>query len=103
MPRAAINARPGGARLMPKPAIDPKESRRTVNLTQLHAGDCGRLHAAELGHDDAAILMALGLARRSRFRVSKAGDPWILEVRSTRIGLADAVARGLQVIPEPGS
>jgi Fe2+ transport system protein FeoA len=71
-----------------------------INLTQLRAGDYGRLHAAELTEEDASLLMALGLARRARFRVSKAGDPWILEVRSTRIGMSDAVARGLQVIPE---
>jgi len=81
--------------------IPVDETHTPVNLTQLRTGECGRLHTANLANDDSEILSALGLARRSRFRVSKAGDPWILEVRSTRIGLSDVVARGLMVTREP--
>lgn len=69
-----------------------------VDLTQLRAGEFGRLHASRLESSDSEVLTALGLATRSRFRVSKAGDPCILEVRSTRIGLSAAVARSLLVI-----
>ena len=49
---------------------------------------------------DQEMLRALGLAERSRFRVCKAGDPWILQVRGTRVGISDAVARRIMVIRE---
>ena len=72
-----------------------------VSLTQLRAGDRGRLHATRLEVDDREMLRALGLAEHSRFQVCKAGDPWILLVRSTRVGMSDAVAERILVIPEP--
>ena len=69
-----------------------------VRLTRLRAGDHGRLHATRLVVEDREMLRALGLAEHSRFRVCKAGDPWILQVRSTRVGLSDAVAHRILVI-----
>jgi Fe2+ transport system protein FeoA len=71
-----------------------------VRLTRLAAGSSARLLTADLVDGDRALLSALGLARGCRFRVCRAGDPWIVQVRSTRIGLADAVARRLLVLPE---
>ena len=71
-----------------------------VQLTELSAGDRGELHATKLTPGDRELLHALGLAERSRFRVCKAGDPWILQVRNTRVGMSDAVARRILVIPE---
>jgi Fe2+ transport system protein FeoA len=32
--------------------------------------------------------------------VCQTGDPWIVQVRSTRIGIAESVARAILVIPE---
>ncbi len=69
-----------------------------VRLTQLRAGDHGQLHATHLVVEDREMLRALGLAERSHFRVCKAGDPWILQVRSTRVGISDEVAQRLLVI-----
>ncbi len=71
-----------------------------VRLTELSVGDRGKLHATRLAGGDREILRALGLAERSRFRVCKGGDPWILLVRSTRVGISDAVARRILVIPD---
>jgi Fe2+ transport system protein FeoA len=42
-------------------------------------------------------LLALGLTSTSEFRLCKAGEPCIIQVRSTRIGLARAVARRIMV------
>ncbi len=78
-----------------EPATGP---RPPVCLTELGAGDHGRLHATRLVVEDREMLRALGLAEHSRFRVCKAGDPWILQVRSTRVGISDAVARRILVI-----
>ncbi len=71
-----------------------------VRLTRLGAGERGRLHATRLVDGDREMLRALGLAERSPFRVCKAGDPWILKVRGTRVGISDAVARRILVIRE---
>ncbi len=71
-----------------------------VSLTRLDTGERGRLHATRLVDGDREMLRALGLAERSPFRVCKAGDPWILKVRGTRVGISDAVARRILVIRE---
>lgn len=72
----------------------------TRALTDLTPGETGRLQGAELLEADRQLLSALGLVDHSRLRLCKAGDPWIVQVRGTRIGLADAVARRLQVVSE---
>ncbi len=79
-------------------AADPSST--PVRLTDLDTGDRGRLHAAELADDDREMLNALGLAEQRRFRLCQAGNPWIVQVNGTRVGLSEAVARHLLVIPE---
>lgn len=71
-----------------------------VQLTELAAGAAAQLHATSLGDDDFALLEALGMTRSCRFRVCKVGDPWIVQIRETRIGLAASVARRIFVVPE---
>ena len=80
--------------------VEPSVARSPVRLTQLRTGDRGKLHATRLLIDDWEVLRSLGLAESSRFRVCKAGDPWILQVRSTRVGISPAVACRILVIPE---
>ena len=46
------------------------------------------------------LLRSLGLTTDSLVRVCKQGEPCIVQVRSTRIGLSKAVARRIFVIPE---
>lgn len=71
-----------------------------LRLTDLRVGDYGRLHTADLAVQDREVLHALGLVKHSRFRLCKAGNPWIVQVRGTRVGLSDAVACRLLVVPE---
>ena len=71
-----------------------------IQLTELAEGSAVRFHSSDLGEDDFALLEALGMTRRCRLRICKAGDPWIVQVRETRIGLAAAVARRLLVVPD---
>jgi hypothetical protein len=59
-----------------------------------------RMHAAQLPREDCALLRALGLSDRCLLRVCKAGEPCIVQVRATRIGLSRELARGILVIPE---
>jgi Fe2+ transport system protein FeoA len=74
--------------------------RQPIPLSQLGAGCTARLHSAELAKDDCALLRALGLTDRCLLRVCKAGEPCIVEVKATRIGLSRALARGVFVVPE---
>lgn len=68
-----------------------------VTLTSLRQGDQGVLLSAGLRPADQDYLTALGFALRSPFRLCQAGDPWIVQVRGTRIGLSEQVAKNLRV------
>lgn len=82
----------------PAAAADPAP----VDVTRLTVGAEARFHGSLCERADLEIIEALGLTVQSRLRVCQAGDPWIIQVRSTRIGLAEAVARRILVIPEAG-
>ena len=72
----------------------------TVRLSDLAPGRRARLHAAELAPQDCALLRAIGMTDRCVLRICKVGEPCIVEVRSTRIGLSRSVANGILVVPE---
>jgi Fe2+ transport system protein FeoA len=74
-----------------------------ICLCDLEVGTVARFHEARLDADVRDLLHALGLTPSSRVRLCKAGEPYIVQVRSTRIGLSRAVARAIFVIPEPVS
>ena len=78
----------------------PRTSELPIRLSQLAPGRRARLHAAELTPQDCALLRALGLTDRCSLRICKIGEPCIVEVRSTRIGLSRSVAHGIFVVPE---
>jgi Fe2+ transport system protein FeoA len=44
-----------------------------------------------------AVLRSLGLTDGARFRICRVGDPCIIQVRSTRIGLSQVVAQSIYV------
>lgn len=69
-----------------------------VLLTSLPVGTSATLHEVT---DVASrpVLRALGLTEASVLRLCQVGDPCIVQVRSTRIGLSSAVARCLYVVP----
>jgi Fe2+ transport system protein FeoA len=48
-----------------------------------------------------SLLRALGLAESEPFRLCKAGEPCILQVGATRIGVSRTVASQIFVIPDP--
>lgn len=73
-----------------------------IRLSELPVGTLARFEEAHLTPQDRAVLGAIGLTERCRLRVSKAGEPFIVQVRSTRIGLSRAVAEGIMVVPEIG-
>lgn len=71
-----------------------------IALTSLAAGQTGRLHEVRLDAQSIGLLRALGLSEAQPFRVCKAGEPCILQVDGTRIGVSGVVAAKLYVIPD---
>jgi Fe2+ transport system protein FeoA len=85
---------------MSAPASRPAEE--PVDLTRLGVGAEARFHHTRLERIDLEILEGLGLTSACRLRVCQVGDPWIVQVGATRIGLAESVARAILVIPGSG-
>ncbi|MFZ4721846.1 MAG: FeoA family protein [Phycisphaerales bacterium] len=76
--------------------------RPRVPLTQLQRGQRARLDAgcmAGLPENDQCLLRAMGVHEHCELRVCKPGEPCIIEVERTRVGLSGPVANQLMVTP----
>ena len=82
------------------PQPKPSGPAQPIPLTRFEAGKVVRLHTADLPAQDCALLGALGMTDRCVLRICKVGEPCIVQVQSTRIGLSRAVADGILVVPE---
>lgn len=82
------------------PLATSSETSHCRRLTDLRSGETARLLGADLRDQDVELLNALGMSVQSPFKLCKAGDPWIVQVRGTRIGISDHVARLLRVAPD---
>lgn len=78
----------------------PADGARVERLSELATGAVARLHRRELSEGEACLLAAMGLTEGCRLVVRSSGDPCIVEVRSTRIGLARTIAERLLVLGE---
>jgi Fe2+ transport system protein FeoA len=67
-------------------------------LTLLPAGATARLSGTRLDTDTRELLRGLGLTDASTLQVCKPGDPFIIQVRRTRLGLSRAVAEAIFVV-----
>ncbi len=83
------------------PLLSRPASQSIVPLTALRPGATARLHGADIDAACRARLRSLGLTDTCTLRLCKQGEPCIVQVRSTRIGLSRSVAHGLFVIPDP--
>lgn len=70
-----------------------------IRLCDLEVGRAARFHESALDAESTDLLRALGLTGQSVVRLCKGGEPCIVQVRSTRIGLSRAVAGSILVIP----
>jgi Fe2+ transport system protein FeoA len=84
----------------PGPLATSSDGRRLERLSELATGATARLHRRELSEGEACLLAAMGLTEGCRLVVRSSGDPCIVEVRSTRIGLARSIAERLLVLGE---
>ena len=74
---------------------------RPVRLCDLPVGFAARLHDAQLDPEARSQLRALGLTDGSVLRVCKQGEPCVVQVRTTRIGIAGRIARDVFVFVVP--
>lgn len=68
----------------------------------LPAGTEGTLHS--IGDDQArGLLRSLGVLNGCRLRICQTGNPCVIQVRSTRIGITQSTAQIVSVVPDrPG-
>jgi Fe2+ transport system protein FeoA len=88
----AVTAAPASAAKPSDPA--------PIRLSSLRAGAVVRFRGTDLDADSGNLLRALGLTRECQLTLCKAGEPCIVQVRSTRIGLSRQLASGIFVVPE---
>jgi Fe2+ transport system protein FeoA len=79
----------------------PDRSVTPVRLSDLEVGRAARFHDSTLDAEARDLLRALGVTAQSVIRLCKRGEPCIVQVRSTRIGISRTVARAILVIPQP--
>lgn len=81
---------------MDKPALDFNP--QPVPLSRLRDGDRAWLHATtNLRCEDCDLLNAMGLTDQCEIRVCQSGEPCIVQVNATRLGLSASVARNILV------
>lgn len=80
--------------------LTPQPPALAVRLSTLRPGATARFDRAEVDSQSRDLLRALGLTQASRVTLCKVGEPFIVQVRATRIGLARSLAVGIFVIPE---
>lgn len=83
--------------------MTPPAAPGPVRLSELASGQRARLFRRDLSEGEACLLAAMGLTEGCFLEVRIAGDPFVVEVRATRIGIARAVADRLLVVSEIGA
>ena len=71
----------------------------TIPLSAMTAGSSARLHEVR-DAESRPYLRALGLIDACELRLCKTGDPCIVQVRTTRIGISRTVADRLFVVTD---
>jgi Fe2+ transport system protein FeoA len=82
----------------PRPPARPSPAAPAVPLTTMSVGAVATLHEVR-DSESRPFLRSLGLVDACEIRLCKTGDPCIVQVRATRIGLSRVVAQQLYVVP----
>ena len=75
------------------------ESAGHVLLTSLSQGDCAVVVAMDIAEADQKRLQVMGVCPGRDVWVVKKGDPWIVRVMGTRIGISESIASSVYVVP----
>ncbi len=88
--------------MAPDPVNKPREEcRRPTPLSRLTAGAHALFERSDLPSEEQALLGAMGLHPQARMRIRRTGKICIVQIGATRLALADALARRIQVTPLP--
>ena len=68
-----------------------------VPLSKMKEGQHGRLHSANLPCEDCDLLNAMGMTEACEIRVCQRGNPCIVQVHTTRLGLSRVMASNIYV------
>ena len=71
---------------------------QTQKLTDLEVGATARMLDAAVDTELRTLLRALGLTDNSPLRVCKRGEPCVVQVRATRIGISGRIAQHITVV-----
>lgn len=74
-----------------------------VRLSDLPEGALATFDQADVDLPMQRLLGSLGFTAACQVRLCKSGEPFIVRVRSSRIGLSRALAAAIYVIPTNGS
>lgn len=83
---------------VPEPGVNTD---RAIPLDQLAPGCCGVVTAVDAAHDDLHRLQAMGVCQGRRVELVKRGDPLILRVYGSRLGISRRLATMILVEPCP--
>ena len=75
------------------------ETESRTSLDQLIAGAIAIVSNIETDDTDAARIKRMGICEGRRIQLVKSGDPMILRVVGTRVGLSARLASGIHVRP----
>lgn len=75
------------------------ESVDWIPLCELPDDRCGTIHEVLAGEDDIERLMSMGVCAGRRVVLVRHGDPLILRVLGSRIGLSARLADRVRVVP----
>lgn len=73
-----------------------------ASLDQVEVGHCAMILEVQAGESEVEQLMSMGVCVGRRIMLIQAGDPMILKVLGTRIGLSARLARCVRVEPCKG-
>lgn len=80
---------------------DPEAEARRLPLSGLQPGHCGYVREVRAGGVDVERLKAMGICSGRKVMLVRRGDPLILRVLGSRIGLSERLAARVDVEPCP--
>ena len=75
----------------------------TRALTELDAGEVCRVEAIDDGFEDTARMAGLGVSVGREVRVVRVGEPMVVQIYGSRIGISREIAQRVRVVAAASS
>lgn len=70
-----------------------------IHIEQIKPGHCGLVASVHAGNQDVERLKSMGVCVGRRLMLVRPGDPLIVKVLGSRIGISARLARSVMVLP----